>query len=100
MWIGVVKGCVTATVKHSSMRRGSMLIVQPVHPVTRQAEGIPQVAMDTMGAGVGQTVLLSGDGAGTAEMLGAGKDCPVRLAVGAILDDKSVQVRDAAKGGR
>jgi ethanolamine utilization protein EutN len=99
MWIGVVKGCVTATVKHASMRRASMLIVQPVDPVTKKPEGIAQVAVDTMGAGVGQTVLLSGDGAGTAQLLGAGKDCPVRLAVGAILDEKSVQVQHVMKGG-
>jgi microcompartment protein CcmK/EutM len=101
MWIGVVKGCVRATVKHPSMRKGAMLIVQPVNALTGEAEGIAQVAMDTFGAGVGQRVMVSGDGAGTQQMLGAGKDCPVRLAVGAILDERSVQSRhgSAAAGG-
>ncbi len=99
MWIGLVKGSVRATVKHPSMRKGAMLIVQPLNAVSGEAEGIAQVAMDTMGAGVGQRVLLSGDGAGTASLLGAGKDCPVRLAVGAILDDKSVQIRSMMKRG-
>ncbi|HVX84386.1 MAG TPA: EutN/CcmL family microcompartment protein [Phycisphaerae bacterium] len=92
MWIGIVQGSVTATIKHPSMRKGTMLIVQPINPATLQPEGIPQVAVDILGAGAGQRVLLTGDGAGTAAMLGAGKDCPVRLAVGAILTDTSLHL--------
>jgi microcompartment protein CcmK/EutM len=99
MWIGIVRGSVTATIKHASMRKGTMLIVQPIHAATMEPEGIPQVAVDILGAGVGQRVLLTGDGAGTAAMLGAGKDCPVRLAVGAILDERSIQM-GAGRGGK
>ena len=95
MWIGIIQGSVTATLKHPSMRKGTMLIVQPLNPVSLQPDGIPQVAVDTLGAGLGQRVMVSGDGAGTAAMLGAGKDCPIRLAIGAILDHTSLHLARA-----
>lgn len=93
MWTGIIKGHVTATIKHPSLSKGKMLIVQPLNPVTNQPEGLAQVAVDTLGAGVGQRVLVSGDGLGTQRLLNAGKDCPVRLAVAAILHDTSIQIR-------
>jgi len=100
MWTGIIQGHVISTVKHPSLAKGTMLIVQPIHPVTNEPEGLAQVAVDTMGAGIGQRVLVSGDGLGTQRILGVGKDCPIRLAVTAILHETSVHVqnRSADKG--
>ena len=83
MWIGVVHGAVTATVKHEALRRAKLLIVQPIHAVTGEAEGFAQVAVDTLGAGIGQRVLVWSDGLGTQRILGSDKYVPVRLAIGA-----------------
>lgn len=85
MLTAVVQGHVTATAKHASLLKGKLLIVQPISVLTGRAEGLPQVAVDVLGAGLGQRVLLSNDGRGTMDMLGGDKTCPVRLAVVGIL---------------
>ncbi len=95
MWTGIVKGHVTATMKHASLKTAKMLIVQPLNPVTQQPEGLAQIAVDRMGAGRGQKVLISGDGAGTTAILGADRTCPIRLAVVAILKDDDIHVTEA-----
>lgn len=94
MWTGIVQGTVTSTVKHPSLTRGKMLIVQPINPITNQPEGLAQIAVDTLGAGINQRVLISGDGLGTQRLLNAGKDCPIRLSVAAILHEHSIQSRN------
>jgi microcompartment protein CcmK/EutM len=103
MWTGIVQGCVTATIKHPTMRRGTMLIVQPIHPLTGEPEGLAQVAMDTLGAGNGQRVLVSSDGLGCQRILDADRTCPARLFVGCILHETSIQSaagrRSPAAGG-
>jgi ethanolamine utilization protein EutN len=101
MWTGIVQGCITSTIKHPTMRRGTMLIVQPIHPITGKPEGLAQIAMDTLGAGNGQRVLVSSDGLGCQRILDADRTCPVRLFVGCILHETSIQssqVRAAADG--
>jgi microcompartment protein CcmK/EutM len=91
MITAVVRGTVTSTVKHPTLAGVKLLLVQPVNALTGEREGYVQVAVDTLGAGVGQRVLLSGDGLGTQRMLGVDKTCPARLAVGAILEAWSIQ---------
>src|SRR4051812_17818275 len=99
MWTGVVQGTVCSTIKHPSLHKGTMLIVQPINPVTNEPDGLAQVAVDVLGAGINNRVLISGDGAGTQRLLNAGKDCPIRLSVAAILHDSSIQIQNKP-GGR
>lgn len=87
MLTAVVQGSVTATMKHPSMEKVRLLIVQPYDPMTGQPQGLAQIAADVLGAGLGSQVLLSNDGRGAQEMLKVGKDCPVRLAITALLDN-------------
>lgn len=94
MWTGIVKGHLTSTIKHPSLTKAAMLIVQPINPLTNEPDGLAQIAVDTFGAGLNQRVLLSGDGLGTQRLLGAQRDCPIRLAVSAILHDASIQRRE------
>ncbi|HUO07394.1 MAG TPA: EutN/CcmL family microcompartment protein [Phycisphaerae bacterium] len=94
MWTGIVQGTVTSTIKHPSLTKGTMLIVQPIHPLTSKPDGLAQIVVDTLGAGLHQRVLVSGDGLGTQRLLNAGKDCPVRLSIAAILDEFSIQTRN------
>lgn len=51
----------TASVKHSSLTGSKMLVVQP-QMANGSADGDPLIAIDGVGAGVGETVLLSSDG--------------------------------------
>src|SRR6476620_5111450 len=102
MWTGIIQGCVTATIKHPTMRRGKLLIVQPINPTTSQPEGLAQVAIDTLGAGNGQRVLVSSDGLGCQRILDADRTCPARLFVACILHETSIHTsatRQARQGG-
>ena len=98
MWTGIVKGSLTATIKHPAMAKGRLLIVQPIHPFTGEAEGFAQVVADVLGAGFGQRVLVCSDGLGAQRILGAEKDSPVRLAIVAILQEGSIHSRKLQKG--
>jgi ethanolamine utilization protein EutN len=80
-----VIGTATATVKHSSMEGWKLLLVQPFLPDGRTADGDPMLAVDVLGAGMGETVIVSSDGKGTRELLGR-DDTPVRWSVIGIAD--------------
>jgi len=75
-----VLGTATATVKHSSMKGWKLLVVQPYHADGRTPDGDPLLAVDALGAGTGQTVIISSDGQGTRELLGS-DNTPVRWSV-------------------
>ena len=50
-----------ASIKHSSLNGSKMLVVQP-QLVDGSPDGDPLIAIDCVGAGVGETVMLSSDG--------------------------------------
>jgi ethanolamine utilization protein EutN len=85
MQLGLVVGTATATAKHSSMNGWKLLIVQPMLVDGRTPDGDPQLAIDTLGAGSGERVMISSDGAGTRAMLGV-EATPVRWCVIGIPD--------------
>jgi len=89
MWTGIVKGSVTATVKHPSLNGVRLLIVEPLNVLTGLPEGLAQIAADTLGAAKGQRVLCSGDGSGAQQLLHADKTCPIRLTIVGLLDAKA-----------
>jgi microcompartment protein CcmK/EutM len=95
MWTGIVQGTVTSTIKHPALRNGRLLIVQPINPLTDKPDGLAQIAVDALGAGVGQRVVLSSDGLGCQRVLNADRTCPARLFVGAILHATSIQTQPA-----
>ena len=80
MLTGRVLGTATATVKHPSMKGWKLLLVQPLEADGRSPDGDPVLAVDRLGAGTGETVILSSDGRGTREMLGD-DTTPVRWSV-------------------
>ncbi len=86
MFTAQVKGSVTSTSKHASLKGARLLIVQPGEPLSGQPNGFAQIAVDVLGAAIGAQVLVSGDGRGVQDMLKAGRDCPVRLAIVALVD--------------
>ena len=53
MLSGLVIGTATATLRHASMRGWRLLVVQPLLADGRTPDGDPVLAVDALGAGVG-----------------------------------------------
>jgi len=81
-----VIGTAVSTVKHHSMDGCKLLIVQPTMADRKTADGYPLVAIDTIGAGTGERVMITSDGVGTRKMLNADAT-PVRWSVIGIEDE-------------
>jgi len=85
MLTGRVIGTATATVKHASMHGWKLLVVQPLLADGRSPDGDPILAVDSLGAGRGEIVIVSSDGRGTRELLQS-DTTPVRWSVIGIPD--------------
>ncbi|HEY3127973.1 MAG TPA: EutN/CcmL family microcompartment protein [Acidobacteriota bacterium] len=83
MILGRVIGTVVATRKDEKLAGKKLLVVRTLDPETRKEEGY-SVAVDTVGAGVGETVIcVSGSSARLATGM---KDHPVDTAIVGIVD--------------
>jgi microcompartment protein CcmK/EutM len=85
MQLGVVVGTANSTVKHSSLSGWKLLVVQFYGRDGVSPDGEPVIAVDAMGAGAGQRVILSSDGKGTRALLNS-DTTPVRWSVLGIKD--------------
>ena len=89
MLLAKIVGTVVATRKDPRLVSNKLLVVRPIDP-RGKAEGNYLVAIDTVDAAVGETVLVvSGSSARMASGL---KDCPVDAAIVGIIDD--IQIND------
>lgn len=86
MLIGQVIGNCTSTVKHPSMNGRKLLVVQPRGADRNSCDGDPVVAVDCIGAGVGEWVLITSDGRSAREVLQVDAT-PVRWTVIGIQDE-------------
>lgn len=84
MQLAQVVGHTTATIKHASMKASRMLIVQP-QLVDGKPDGDPLIAVDGVGAGVGQKVLITSDGRFARQLLKT-EATPVRWTIIGIKD--------------
>jgi microcompartment protein CcmK/EutM len=84
MQLARIDGTITATACHPSMRKGRTVICQPLDPEGRP-DGAPVLALDQLGAGLHQTVLISTDGSETRRFVGDDRS-PLRNHVQAIVD--------------
>jgi ethanolamine utilization protein EutN len=84
MQIGEIVGHAIATVKHPSMTGWRLPVVQLLG-VGDKPDGEPILAIDHLGAGVGDRVLVCNDGAGTRQLMN-NKNSPVRWFVMGICD--------------
>lgn len=85
MQLAFVIGTATATIKHPSLEGRKLLVVQPRLADGRTPDGEPLLAVDGVGAGTGETVLITSDGRGAREMLKR-EDSPVRWTIIGIRD--------------
>ncbi len=95
MQIGRVIGKATATVKHPDLHGWKLLLVQPLAS-DGSDDGDPLLALDQLGAGLGDLTIISSDGASVRKMVGS-NTCPARWAVIGIAD-RSRWSRGEAKG--
>jgi len=80
MRLATIKGHVTSTVKHNSLEGWRLLIAIPESP-----DLAPQIVLDSLGAGIGQKVMISSDGSEARKMVGD-KLSPARWSVMGIID--------------
>lgn len=85
MLAGLVVGTATATIKHPSMKGWRLLLIQPIAADGHSPDGDPVLAVDDLGAGIGNQVIISSDGKHTQTLL-KDKRTPVRWAVIGIAD--------------
>ena len=84
MLLARVVGTVVATRKDPRLVSNKLLVVRPIDP-RGKPDGHCVVAVDTVDAGVGETVLIvSGS---SARMASGMKDCPVDAAIVGIIDN-------------
>ncbi len=84
MQLAQVVGQAVSTVKHPSLQGWRLLVVQPLAR-DGTADGEPMLAVDALGAGNGDRVIVSSDGAGTRALIGH-KNTPARWMVMGICD--------------
>ena len=84
MQLGRVVGHAVSTVKHASMNGWRLLIVQPLN-ATERPDGEPLLAIDHLGAGKGNRVIISNDGLGARDIVKS-KTSPVRWFVMGLAD--------------
>ncbi len=75
-----VIGNVVATAKHPVFEGQRLLVVQP-------EDGPSFLAVDTVQAGPGDTVLVMREGNGVRQILGMGSQVPIRSLIVGIVDD-------------
>lgn len=87
MILARVIGTVVATRKDPKLVSNKLLVARPMDPHGKP-EGVPLVAVDTVDAGVGDTVLIV---SGSSARMAAGlKDCPIDAAIVGIVDTVDV----------
>ncbi len=101
MQLGRVLGTATSTVKHPTFQGERLLVVQ-LEAAGWQPDGEPVLAFDRLGAGRGDAVLVTNDGAAFRSMLGRDTPGPLERDGAARRDDartRAIDV-DAAVRGR
>ena len=85
MQLGLVVGTANSTIKHPTLRGQKMLIVQPLMADGKGADGDPQIAVDAVGAGKGERVMITSDGKFVREIV-KHENTPIRWSVIGIAD--------------
>ena len=80
-------GYATSIVKHESLYGQKMLVAQPIG-FDGAPEGDPTIVYDNLGAGVGDTVVITSDGSYTGAQIIGTRLTPARWGVVSIVDAK------------
>ena len=85
MIIGRVVGNLVSSAKHECYQGKKILLVRPVGQNGELGDKT-HVAVDTVGAGIGDTVLLASEGRAAKELLGFTHRMPLRSVITGIID--------------
>jgi len=85
MFLARVVGNVVSTIKHESYAGTKLMLVQPITPQGDDA-GDSLLAIDTMGAGLDQKVLVLRQGIAAAQILKIDRP-PIRSVIAGIIDE-------------
>ena len=89
MRIGIVKGTITSTHKHSVYHGRKIMVVQPIN-LAGKPVGKEVIAVDTVGAGVGETILLLREGGSARSAMQVTTPGPVNTVIIGIVDSLQV----------
>ena len=92
MKIARVIGSVESVIKHPTYANTKMLVVQPLDDQLKP-KGRTHPAIDTVGAGIGEIVLVTEEGKAARERLGQ-KNVPMRTLIVGIIDSVDVLARE------
>ena len=84
MILARVTGRVTSTIHHPGMDGRTLLVLDKLGPEGEPTGGY-LIAVDSVGAGAGETVIVLDEGNGARQILG-GSDLPVRSVVVGVVD--------------
>jgi ethanolamine utilization protein EutN len=79
-----VTGRITSTIHHPDMEGQTLLVLDKLDPAGKPTGGY-LIAVDSVGAGAGETVIVLDEGNGARQILGVA-DMPVRSIVVGIVD--------------
>ena len=85
MILGRVAGRITSTIHHPVVEGRKLLVVDRLD-LAGEAKGGHLIAIDSVGAGAGETVLVLDEGNGARQILGDA-DAPVRSMIVGIVDE-------------
>lgn len=85
MQLATVIGHATSTVKHPTLHGWRLLVVQPLD-ARNDPDGTPLLAIDTLGSGRGDRVIICNDGKAARELIGA-PNSPARWTILGLADE-------------
>ena len=88
MFLGIVRGNITSTINHRFYDGKKLLLVDRCDE-TWKPTGKYIVAVDSVGAGLGERVLVLDEGTGARQVVGA-PEAPVRSVIVGIVDSADV----------
>lgn len=92
MYLGKVSGNVVSIAKHHSFENTKILLVRPMLP-NGKTKTATMVAVDTVGAGIGDVVLVASEGRSATEILRFEKRMPLRSVIVGIVDHINQKVK-------
>jgi ethanolamine utilization protein EutN len=95
MQIGLVTGTLVATQKHSKLEGAKLLLVQPIG-LDGQPRGSMLLTIDSVGAGVGERVLVVIEGRAAGDALRR-RAAPVDAAIIGIVDQLTIDGEEQAR---
>lgn len=85
MFLCEVVGSIVSTIKHDCYQGKKIMLVRPISPDKKMQNGT-MVAVDTIGAGKGEIVLVAAEGRSASEILEFEYRMPMRSVIVGIVD--------------